>query len=118
MRIVDADEGRELNRRFRDRDYATNVLSFPDDAPAELLGADEPRPLGDLVLCAPVVAEEAAGQGKSPAAHWAHLIVHGTLHLLGHDHEAPEEAAAMERLETEILVAGGLPDPWAGDETG
>jgi probable rRNA maturation factor len=111
VRLVDDDEGRELNRRYRQRDYPTNVLSFPagDDA---YVPEDEPLPLGDLVLCAPVVRREAAEQHKAPAAHWAHLLVHGTLHLLGYDHEADTDAAAMEQLETAILAAGGVADPY------
>ena len=108
IRIVDEREGRELNKAYRQRDYATNVLSFPAELPE---GLDLPL-LGDLVICAPVVAREAAEQGKSAAAHWAHLTVHGCLHLLGFDHEADSEAEAMEALETEILARLGYPDPY------
>ena len=90
IRIVDADEGQALNRQYRGRDYATNVLSFPADFPP---GVQLPL-IGDLVICAPVVAREAAEQGKKPADHWAHMTVHGTLHLLGYDHIEDGEAEA------------------------
>lgn len=111
MRIVGEDEGRELNRRFRGRDAPTNVLSFPagDDLPVP---AGRVRPLGDLVLCAPVVIREAREQGKPLEAHWAHLLVHGTLHLLGYDHDDEPAASDMERLEVTILADGGLPNPY------
>ena len=109
IRIVDADEGRELNRDYRGKDYATNVLSFEADLPPELK-----LPLvGDMVICAPVVAREAAEQGKRPQDHWAHLTVHGTLHLLGYDHIVAAEAEAMEALETRILAGLGIADPYA-----
>lgn len=110
IRIVDQAEGAELNRVWRHKDYATNVLSFPADLPA---GIRSPL-IGDLVICAPVVAGEAAEQGKGLEAHWAHLVVHGTLHLLGFDHEAAAEAEAMEALETRILAELGYPDPYLG----
>lgn len=116
IRIVDEAEGRELNRDYRDRDYATNVLSFPfaDDLPA---GVSLPvQLLGDLVICAPVLAREAAEQGKTISAHWAHLVVHGTLHLLGYDHIEPEAADAMEALEVQVLAALGIADPYTDDE--
>jgi probable rRNA maturation factor len=111
IRLVDEDEGRALNRHYRNRDYATNVLSFPADPLPKSVGG--PRLLGDLVLCAPVVAREARAQGKRPADHWAHLTVHGTLHLLGHDHMAPAEAERMETLEVRILAGLGIADPYA-----
>ncbi|HKK22196.1 MAG TPA: rRNA maturation RNase YbeY, partial [Pseudohaliea sp.] len=111
VRVVDEAEGRELNRRYRGKDYATNVLSFPADLPP---GVDLPL-LGDLVLCAPVVAREAAGQGKLEAHHWAHLTVHGVLHLLGEDHQGDAEAERMEAAERRILAGLGMPDPYAGD---
>ena len=109
IRIVDAKEGRALNRHYRGKDYATNVLSFPAELPE---GVKLPL-LGDLVICAPVVAREAKEQGKTVAAHYAHLTVHGTLHLLGWDHEDDKEAEAMEQLEREVLAGLGLPDPYA-----
>ena len=103
LRIVDADEGRSLNCDWRGRDYATNVLSFP---------MQEPDYLGDIVICAAVVAREAAEQGKSPRAHWAHMVVHGVLHLLGHDHIADDEAEAMEAMERKLLARLGFADPY------
>lgn len=105
MRFVDAEEGRTLNRHYRHRDYATNVLSF--------VYASEPAVSGDLVVCVPVVLREASEQGKPPQAHFAHLIVHGMLHLLGYDHETGrKEAARMEAKEREILAGLGYPDPY------
>jgi probable rRNA maturation factor len=108
IRLVDAKEGRALNRHYRGKDYATNVLSFPVELPP---GVTLPL-LGDLVICAPVVAKEALEQGKPLAAHYAHLTVHGVLHLLGLDHEDEREAEAMEQLERDILATLGLPDPY------
>lgn len=109
VRIVDADEGRALNRDYRDKDYATNVLSFPAELPPGV-----PLPiLGDLVLCAPVIAREAEEQGKPLKHHYAHMLVHGVLHLLGHDHMDEAEAEAMEAIEREVLAGLGIPDPYA-----
>ena len=108
VRIVDEAEMRELNARYRGRDHATNVLSFPAELPP---GVDLPL-LGDIVVCAPVVAHEAAEQGKPARAHWAHMLVHATLHLLGHDHEQASEAERMEALETRILARLKFPDPY------
>jgi len=108
IRLVDAKEGRALNRHYRGKDYATNVLSFPVELPK---GVVLPL-LGDLVICAPVVAREALEQGKPLAAHYAHLTVHGVLHLLGMDHDDEREADAMEQLERDILANLGLPDPY------
>lgn len=108
IRIVDAAESRALNRRFRGRDKPTNVLSFPAELPPEL----ELPLLGDLVICRDVVEAEAAEQGKPAEAHWAHMVVHGTLHLLGYDHESASEAETMEALEAEILAELGWPDPY------
>jgi len=110
IRLVDESEGRELNRTWRQKDYATNVLSFPADVPDEFL--DIPL-LGDLVICVPVVAREAAEQGKPLAAHWAHLVIHGCLHLLGYDHIEDAEAEEMENLERQLLAELGHPDPYA-----
>lgn len=113
IRLVDEAEGRELNHTWRQKDYATNVLSFPADVPDELL--DIPL-LGDLVICVPVVEREAAEQDKTPEAHWAHLVIHGCLHLLGYDHMEDDEAEEMEALERTLLAELGHPDPYAGDE--
>jgi len=108
VRIVDTEEGQALNLQYRGRDYATNVLSFPVELPP---GVDIPL-IGDLVICAPVVAREAAEQGKKPVDHWAHLTIHGTLHLLGYDHIDEAEAEAMEALETKVLAGLGIADPY------
>ncbi len=106
VRIVDAEEGQSLNRDYRQRDYATNVLTFDY--------ATEPLVMADLVLCAPVVAREAAELKKPLAQHYAHLLVHGTLHAQGWDHETSEaDAEAMEARETEILAGLGQPNPYA-----
>ncbi|WP_266169906.1 rRNA maturation RNase YbeY [Dyella subtropica] len=109
IRIVDTDEGRALNRDYRGKDYATNVLSFPAELPP---GIALPL-IGDLAICAPVVTREAAEQGKRPRDHWAHMTVHGVLHLLGYDHIEDAEAEAMEALETRILAGLGIADPYA-----
>lgn len=115
IRIVDPAESAALNERYRGRSGATNVLSFPFELPpgvdADTLVA-VPTLLGDLIVCAPVVNNEAIQQGKSFAAHWAHMIVHGTLHLLGHDHVEPAETARMETLERVILCGLGFPSPY------
>ena len=114
IRVVDSKEGQALNRHYRGKDYATNVLSFPAELPP---GVDMPLPLlGDLVICAPVVAREAIEQGKPVNAHYAHLTVHGVLHLLGLDHDNPLEAEAMEQFERDILAGLGFGDPYAGEE--
>jgi len=105
--VVGEAESRELNRRFRDRDYATNVLAFPGDN--ELLDYDC---LGDLVICVPLVLAEAETQAKAIEAHWAHLVVHGMLHLQGFDHQDEEQAACMETLEVEILDTLGYANPY------
>ena len=107
IRIVDTDEARALNNAYRGKDYATNVLSFPAELPPEL----KLPLLGDLAICAPVVLREAREQGKPPKDHWAHLTVHGVLHLLGYDHIEENEAEAMEALETRILSGLGIADP-------
>jgi probable rRNA maturation factor len=107
IRIVDEAESAALNGKFRRQPHPTNVLSFPYEAE----GACEPV-LGDLVICAPVVAREAREQGKDPRAHWAHMVVHGVLHLLGYDHERADQAQRMEAREREILARLGFPDPY------
>jgi probable rRNA maturation factor len=107
--LFDERGARALNRQYRGRDYATNVLSWPyAPAPREKSGL-----LGDLAICPAVVAREAADQGKPLRDHYAHLTIHGVLHLLGYDHEAPREAARMERLECRILAELGISDPYA-----
>lgn len=108
IRTVDADESQLLNRDYRGQDKPTNVLSFPFDSDIPL----PVRLLGDLVICVPVMAQEAAEQDKPLLHHWAHLVVHGTLHLLGYDHIEDNEAAHMEQLETELLATLDIPDPY------
>jgi probable rRNA maturation factor len=114
VRIVDEDESRALNKRFRHVDKPTNVLAFPaDDTELAALRDDaEACALGDLVICGPVVVREAAEQEKDARDHWLHMILHGTLHLLGYDHESAREAAEMESLEARILAARGIADPY------
>lgn len=109
LRIVDEEEGRALNRDYRGKDYATNVLTFVYDD--EFSGTTLPL-AGDIVLCAPVVAREAMEQEKPVEAHYAHLTVHGVLHLQGYDHESDEEAQQMEALETRIVTRLGYADPY------
>jgi probable rRNA maturation factor len=104
VRIVGAEEGQSLNRDYRQKDYATNVLTFDYQ--------HEPEVMADLVLCAPVVAQEAADQRLDLEAHYAHLLVHGTLHAQGYDHEDEEQAAEMETLESQILLGLGFSDPY------
>lgn len=106
--LLNRSDARALNREFRRKDYATNVLSFPYDP---LPGNKSPL-LGDLVLCPAVIAREAREQGKQPRDHFAHLTIHGVLHLLGHDHETDADAERMEALEVRILGRLGIPDPY------
>lgn len=106
--IVDEAESQELNAQYRGKDKPTNVLSFPADIPDEV---GVPL-LGDLVVCAPVVEREAQEQGKTLAAHWAHMLVHGTLHLLGYDHVEDDEADVMEALETRLITQLNFPAPY------
>jgi probable rRNA maturation factor len=108
VRIVDEPESRQLNRDYRGKDRPTNVLSFPFEPPP---GIPEEH-LGDLVICAPVVFREAREQQKQPEAHWAHMVVHGVLHLQGLDHQNSEEAEEMESLERQILARLGYSDPY------
>ena len=109
IRITDEAEIQELNRTYRHQDKPTNVLSFPFEAPP---GIDIPL-LGDIVICAAVVAAEATEQGKPLEAHWAHMVIHGTLHLLGHDHIEDDEAEAMEGLEIALLAGLGYANPYS-----
>jgi len=112
LRIVEEAEGRELNARWRGKDYATNVLSFPLKMP-EYVGIPY---IGDLVICAAVVAREATEQNKQAMAHWAHLTIHGLLHLLGYDHKTDAQADEMEALEVQIMTSLGYPDPYSLQE--
>ena len=104
IRIVDEPEGRALNSTYRGKDYATNVLTFPL--------AETPHLMGDIIICAPVVVAEAAAQNKSPVAHYAHLTVHGVLHLHGYDHEIEAQAQLMETIEIQILAKLGYANPY------
>ncbi|HXH03263.1 MAG TPA: rRNA maturation RNase YbeY [Candidatus Competibacteraceae bacterium] len=112
IRLVNEAESEALNGQYRHKQGPTNVLSFPFEVPAGVTLAG-PRPLGDIVICAPVVLAEAVTQGKRAEAHWAHMVVHGVLHLLGYDHVEEAEAVAMENLETRVLNELGYPDPYA-----
>lgn len=112
VRVVSAVEMQQLNSEFRGQDKPTNVLSFPAGDLAGLPDEAE-RPLGDIVVCAAVVADEAEQQGKTERDHWAHMIVHGTLHLLGFDHENDSDAAEMESLEIRIMTDYGIANPYA-----
>lgn len=112
IRIVDEAESHELNLTYRGKDRPTNILSFPFECPEEV----ELPLLGDLVICRQVVEKEAAEQGKPLLAHWAHMVVHGSLHLLGYDHIEDDEAEEMEALETRIMQGLGFDDPYSYDE--
>lgn len=113
IRIVDIDEMTKLNENYRHKQGPTNVLSFPADLPEEV----EEDYLGDIVICAPVVNREAKEQGKTEDLHWAHMVVHGMFHLLGHDHETETEAEAMETLEIAVLQNLGFSNPYQHGET-
>ena len=113
VRITDEAESRQLNSEYRGRDKPTNVLSFPFEHPEGVPLDQIGNYLGDLVICAPVVEREAAEQHKTPAAHWAHMVVHGVLHLRGFDHEEEAEAQRMEDKEREVLDGLGFSDPYA-----
>ena len=115
LRIVNADEARSLNRDYRHKDYATNILSFPSDfsgLPEGLLDENDLGYLGDLIVCAEVVTQQAIEQKKTVDQHWAHLIIHGMLHLQGHDHITESEASAMETIEIKLLGELGVPNPY------
>ncbi len=111
VQIVDRDTIRAMNGQFRSRDKATNVLSFPAEVPAPL----PVRPLGDVVVCADVVAEQASAAAIEPASHWAHMLFHGTLHLLGYDHEHDAQAIEMEARERALMQRAGFADPYSED---
>jgi probable rRNA maturation factor len=112
IRLVDAEEGRALNREYRDKDYATNVLTFAYNDGEEI--ADDEPTRADIILCTDVLEQEAAEQGKTVEEHAAHLVVHGVLHAQGYDHMDDDEAEEMEGIETEILQGLGFSDPYAG----
>ncbi|MDN4628410.1 rRNA maturation RNase YbeY [Erwinia sp. DT-104] len=112
IRVVDEAESRELNHTYRSKDKPTNVLSFPFEAPP---GIELPL-LGDLIICRQVVEQEAAEQEKPLLAHWAHMVIHGSLHLLGYDHIEDDEAEEMEAIETEIMLALGYADPYISEK--
>ncbi|WP_299998574.1 rRNA maturation RNase YbeY [uncultured Cedecea sp.] len=112
VRLVDMAESNELNLTYRGKDKPTNVLSFPFEAPP---GIELPL-LGDLVICRQVVEQEALEQEKPPEAHWAHMVIHGSLHLLGYDHIEDDEAEEMESIETEIMLALGYADPYIAEK--
>jgi len=114
VRLVDAREGRAYNEGYRGKAGPTNVLAFPGPSAMALPAGEQPE-LGDIIICMPVVVREARDQGKRPRDHLAHLVVHGTLHLLGHDHERAADARVMEALETRVLARLGLPDPYAAE---
>ncbi|GGY69267.1 rRNA maturation RNase YbeY [Marinobacter zhanjiangensis] len=113
LRLVDEAESRALNHQFRGKDKPTNVLSFPFEAPA---GITVPL-AGDLVICAPVVAREATEQNKTPEAHWAHMVIHGLLHLQGYDHIEDDQAGVMEALEIRLLATLGFSNPYQTEES-
>jgi probable rRNA maturation factor len=115
LRIVDEDESAAINLAYRQKDYATNVLSFGAQLPESVVNSLDEIPLGDLLICAPVVAREADEQGKTLNAHWAHMVIHGILHLHGYDHENDADAAEMETLESDILLSLGFEKPYQAD---
>lgn len=112
IRVVDEQESHALNLQYRGKDKPTNVLSFPSDLPDEVLSSLKREPLGDIIICVPVVIAEANEQGKTVTAHWAHLTIHGILHLLGFDHIDDEEAEEMEALEVDALQELGFANPY------
>lgn len=121
LRVVGREEAQGLNRDYREKDYATNILSFPSDfsdLPEGVLDEEEAGYLGDLVVCAEVVYDESQQQQKTLINHWAHLVIHGMLHLQGYDHIEEEEAEIMESLEIKLLSEIGVPDPYNETQKG
>lgn len=116
IRLVDESESQMLNLQYRGKDKPTNVLSFPSELPEEVLDNLKREPLGDIIICAPVVVAEAIEQGKTLTAHWAHLTTHGILHVLGFDHIDDDEAEEMEDLEVQALAVLGFDNPYLADE--
>lgn len=112
VRFVDESESIAINNQYRDKNSASNVLSFPAKIPPDMNSLLEFELLGDIVLCPEIVAEEADSQGKSLASHWAHLLIHGLLHLLAYDHQSPGDTEVMEALEIKALERLGIPDPY------
>ena len=115
IRLVETEESQSLNQQYRHKNKPTNVLSFPFELPPGMPESELDHLLGDLVICASVVANEANEQGKPAEHHWAHLTVHGVLHLLGYDHIDDDEAIEMEQLERDILAKLAIPDPYIGE---
>jgi probable rRNA maturation factor len=115
IRLVGREESQALNAQYRGKDKPTNVLSFPFDAPVDIPQSEINHLLGDLVICAPIIQQEAQQQNKPVDSHWAHMVIHGTLHLLGYDHLTDEDAIIMEQLEREILATLAIPDPYLTD---
>ena len=117
IRLIDIAESHELNFYYRQKDKPTNVLSFASELPDDIARMLEQKPLGDLAICIPVVLQEASEQQKTVEAHFAHMVVHGTLHLMGYDHELGEQQAlAMETIEIEVMQRLGFSNPYAADE--
>ena len=113
IRLTDEEESQALNSEYRGKDKPTNVLSFPFEAPEHV----PLELLGDLIICVAVVEREAQEQGKTSAAHWAHMVIHGCLHLLGYDHIKDDEAEEMEAIERDLLASLGYPDPYQADSS-
>ena len=116
IRLVNEAESRNLNHQYRGKDSATNILSFPMEMPGELAAKIDEIMLGDLIICAPVVAREATEQNKILMHHWAHMVIHGMLHLQGYDHISDDEAEEMESLEIKLLQLLGMTNPYGYDE--